>query len=66
MDKRDELHELSVTINEMISRIDEAVQQQQNFFGPASHELKTPLAILRTELEVGLRAKVGGVDCVNC
>jgi signal transduction histidine kinase len=52
---RDELHELSVTINEMISRIDEAVQQQQNFFGSASHELKTPLAILRTELEVGLR-----------
>src|ERR1700742_797539 len=36
-------------------RIDEALQQQQNFFGSASHELKTPLAILRTELEVGLR-----------
>ncbi|HVU98035.1 MAG TPA: HAMP domain-containing sensor histidine kinase [Puia sp.] len=36
-------------------RIDESLQQQQNFFGSASHELKTPLAILRTELEVGLR-----------
>jgi two-component system heavy metal sensor histidine kinase CusS len=52
---KDELHELSVTINEMIMRIDEAVQQQQNFFASASHELKTPLAILRTEVEVGLR-----------
>lgn len=52
---RDELHELSVTINDMMHRIDEALQQQQNFFGSASHELKTPLAILRTELEVGLR-----------
>ena len=36
-------------------RIDESLQQQQNFFASASHELKTPLAILRTELEVGLR-----------
>jgi signal transduction histidine kinase len=36
-------------------KIDESLQQQQNFFGSASHELKTPLAILRTELEVGLR-----------
>jgi len=35
--------------------IDESLQQQQNFFGSASHELKTPLAILRMELEVGLR-----------
>lgn len=52
---KDELHDLSVTINEMISRLDEAVQQQQNFFASASHELKTPLAILRTEVEVGLR-----------
>ena len=52
---RDELHELSVTINEMMLRIEESLQQQQNFFGSASHELKTPLAILRTELEVGLR-----------
>lgn len=52
---RDEVYTLSVTINELMSRIDEALQQQQNFFGSASHELKTPLAILRTELEVGLR-----------
>jgi signal transduction histidine kinase len=52
---KDELHELSVTINDMMHRIDESLQQQQNFFGSASHELKTPLAILRTELEVGLR-----------
>jgi len=52
---RDELHELSVTINEMMHRIEESLQQQQNFFASASHELKTPLAILRTELEVGLR-----------
>lgn len=61
---RDELHELSVTINEMMLRIDESLQQQQNFFASASHELKTPLAILRTELEVGLR-KEGLEDAVH-
>jgi two-component system heavy metal sensor histidine kinase CusS len=52
---RDELQELSSTINDMLGRIDESVQQQQNVFASASHELKTPLAILRAELEVGLR-----------
>lgn len=61
---RDELQELSVTINDMMHRIDESLQQQQNFFASASHELKTPLAILRTELEVGLR-KAGLEDGVR-
>jgi two-component system, OmpR family, heavy metal sensor histidine kinase CusS len=52
---QDELQELSSTINAMLGRIDESVQQQQNFFASASHELKTPLTILRAELEVGLK-----------
>lgn len=51
----DELQVLSGTINDMLGRIDESLQQQQNFFASASHELKTPLAILRAELEVGLK-----------
>ncbi|HEV2478630.1 MAG TPA: HAMP domain-containing sensor histidine kinase [Puia sp.] len=52
---------LSVTLSSVLARLlllplqHESLQQQQNFFGSASHELKTPLAILRTELEVGLR-----------
>lgn len=53
---RDELRELSETINAMLGRIDESLQQQQRFFASASHELKTPLSILRTELELGLKA----------
>jgi len=52
---------ISVIVSYVLARVliqplmDESLQQQQNFFGSASHELKTPLAILRTELEVGLR-----------
>ncbi|WDF56127.1 HAMP domain-containing sensor histidine kinase [Mucilaginibacter sp. KACC 22063] len=51
----DELQELAETINDMLQRIDQALQQQQNFFASASHELKTPLAVMRAELEVNLR-----------
>jgi two-component system, OmpR family, heavy metal sensor histidine kinase CusS len=52
---------ITVIVSYVLARVmiqplmDESLQQQQNFFGSASHELKTPLAILRTELEVGLR-----------
>ena len=51
----DELQELTETINSMLIRIDESLQQQQNFFASASHELKTPLAIMQAELEVNLK-----------
>lgn len=54
-ESNDELQELTETINEMLNRIDQSLRQQQNFFASASHELKTPLAIMRTELEVNLR-----------
>ncbi len=50
----DELHELTSSINGMMKRIEDSIRQQQAFFASASHELKTPLAILRTELEVRL------------
>lgn len=52
---KDELRDLAETINGMLARIDKSLQQQQNFFASASHELKTPLAILRTELELNLK-----------
>ncbi len=52
---QDELQVLAETINEMLQRIDLSLQQQQNFFASASHELKTPLAIMRAEMEVNLK-----------
>lgn len=51
---RDELQELTETLNAMLTRIGDALRQQQTFFASASHELKTPLAILRAELELNL------------
>jgi len=53
-DTRDELQELTETLNAMFTRIADALRQQQNFFASASHELKTPLAVLRAELELNL------------
>jgi two-component system, OmpR family, heavy metal sensor histidine kinase CusS len=51
---RDELEELTETLNAMLIRIADALRQQQNFFASASHELKTPLAIMGAELELNL------------
>lgn len=47
----DELERLSNSLNHMIRRLEEAVQQNQRFLADASHELRTPLTILKGELE---------------
>jgi len=52
---RDELSRLIETLNEMISRLDRSFQQTKQFTSDASHELKTPLTILKGEVEVALR-----------
>ena len=50
-DTRDELERLSLALNSMIRRLDEAFQHNQRFLADASHELRTPLAIIQGELE---------------
>ena len=52
---RDEISRLIETLNEMISRLDQSFQQIKQFSTDASHELKTPLTILKGEVEVMLR-----------
>lgn len=47
----DEVERLSLTLNRMIQRLDEAFQQTSRFSADASHELRTPLTIMRGELE---------------
>jgi heavy metal sensor kinase len=47
----DELERLSVSLNHMISRMEEAVHGSKQFVADASHELRTPLTVMRGELE---------------
>ena len=52
---RDEIHRLAVTLNAMLDRIDSATSKQRTFVGDAAHELRSPLASLRVQLEVAQR-----------
>ncbi len=53
-DTRDEISDLSRTLNQMLERIDKAFASVRTFTGNASHELRTPISLLRTEIEVAL------------
>jgi two-component system, OmpR family, sensor kinase len=50
----DELQRLGYTINEMLSRVEDALARELAFVAEAGHELRTPLAILKLELEFAL------------
>lgn len=52
---KDELYVLSKTINDLLDRMEEAVEREKQFTSDASHELRTPLAVIKGTLEVLIR-----------
>lgn len=52
---RDELARLADTLNDMLARLEGALEHERRFVDDASHELRTPLALLKTELELAMR-----------
>ncbi|MGB6604588.1 MAG: ATP-binding protein [Steroidobacteraceae bacterium] len=57
----DEIEQLSVALNRMIRRLEDAVRGSKQFVADASHELRTPLTVMRGELEsLAQDAALGG------
>ncbi|PRX49180.1 signal transduction histidine kinase [Prauserella shujinwangii] len=59
---RDELRELSDTIDSMLDRLDEAFRAQRQLIDDASHELRSPLAIMRAHLDASLKSPQAGAE----
>lgn len=60
-DGEDEISRLARTMNDMLARLEASRDRQQRFVSDASHELRSPIATIRHELEVAL-ANPGDVD----
>jgi two-component system, OmpR family, sensor kinase len=50
----DELERLGQTLNEMLARLEAAIDRERGFVAEAGHELRTPLALMRAELDYAL------------
>lgn len=55
--RKDEIGELVNTFNQMLSRLENSVLQIKQFSSDASHDLKTPLTVIRGEIDITLRKK---------
>ncbi|MDB4913307.1 MAG: two-component histidine kinase [Gemmatimonadetes bacterium] len=58
----DELGQLALTFNEVLERVDDAMEQQRRFTADASHELRTPIALIRAEADVALAGSAASED----
>jgi heavy metal sensor kinase len=59
---RDELGQLAQSFNRLLDRLSQSFERQQRFMADASHELRTPVAILRGEAEVALSQQARSLE----
>ena len=52
----DEIRRLGVTLNEMLDRLRRAFERERRFVADASHEIRTPVSVLKTEIESASRS----------
>lgn len=58
---KDELGQLAKAFNDLLARLEAALQQQRQFMADASHELRTPVSVARTAIEVTL-SRIGRLE----
>lgn len=59
---KDELYQLSITINALLDRLETQINNAKQFSADASHELRTPLSIIKGTLEVLIRKERSPLD----
>jgi signal transduction histidine kinase len=64
-DRRDELGELATTFDALLERLEAAFESQRRFVANASHELRTPITLERTLVEVALADPDASVDSMR-
>jgi two-component system OmpR family sensor kinase len=62
---RDEVQHLALTLNEMIERLEDAFRQQRRFIADASHELRTPVTVIRSIAEIALEEPISLDECAT-
>jgi signal transduction histidine kinase len=63
--RKDEIEQLAITFNEMLTNLETAFKNQEDFVSNASHELRTPLTVMISESDYILSRKRKQVDYIN-